>query len=305
VVLAWLGPALARSYSRPKQDFREAARLVASGSVPGSVVLCFGMGEDMYIPESLQYYLDIYGSPQRAVDGRTLDLVSALRIADGGQAWGLLYGEATPEEGAAARAAGFEAVRVFGLTVLRPVGVTRSGAEQAAAMLDWRSGAGADGDLAMSRAALTAASAGVDLGENLLPPPTRWAGAGEGGWELGVGAEVSPGGQGFTMRPENRESNIIFALEGARPGSEYLLTLRCRNADLRGAQRVFATAHSGQDWTGVFPSGLGFFCPRSVEWTEQGFAFALPDGSTTLKVWLRATGAGSAEFSYVQLREIR
>jgi hypothetical protein len=256
------------------------------------------MGDDMYIPESLQYYLDMHGSPQRAVDGRTLDYDSAQRLAGRGEAWGLLYGEATDEEAAAAREAGFEMLRVYGLTILRPVGATRTGVEQAAALLDWRSSAGTDGPLRMSRLAVQAASGG-EVGENLLPPPTQ------AGWELGAGAEVSPDGQGFTMRPENREPNAIFALEPVRPDSAYLLTFRCRNGALRGAQRVFATAHSEDEWRDVFPSGLGFLCPRSAEGTEQGFAFTMPDRSSTLKVWLRATGTGSAEFSNVRLREIR
>jgi hypothetical protein len=304
VVLAWLGSTVARSYSWPKQDFREAARLVASQSSPGSVVLCFGMRDDMYVPEGLQYYLDMYGAALKAVDGRTLDYASARTIAGGGETWGLLYGEATTEDEAAARGAGFEVVRVFGLAVLRPVGPTRTFVEHATALLDWRSGAGKDGSLEMSRLAVRAAS-GADLGENLLPPPAPPAGAGDGGWELGAGIEVSPDGQGFTMRPENREPNAIFTLESVRPGSEYLLTFRCRNGELRGGQRVYATAHAGENWLATYPGGLGFLCPRSAEWTEQGFAFAVPDNSSTLRVWLRASGTGTAEFSDVRLREIR
>jgi 4-amino-4-deoxy-L-arabinose transferase-like glycosyltransferase len=304
VVVAWLGSAVVRSYAWPKQDFREAARLVASQSSPGSVVLCFGMRDDMYIPEGLQYYLDMYGAPQKAVDGRTLDYASARRIADGGEVWGLLYGEAPAEDEVAAREAGYEVVRVVGLTVLRPVEAGQTAVDRATALLDWRSRAGKDGSLEMSRLAVRAAS-GSGLGENLLQQPTQLGGTGDGGWELAPGIEMSPDGQVFTMRPENREPNAIFTLENVRPGSEYLLTFRCRNSELRGAQLVFATAHSGSNWTGVFPGGLGFRCVGSEEQAEQGFAFVMPDNSTTLKVWLRATGTGSAEFSDVQLREIK
>ena len=124
-------------------------------------------------------------------------------------------------------------------------------------------------------------------------------------WALWPGVAVSPDGDGFTLRPENREANATFTIEGLPPGREYLLTFRCGNGDLRGGQRVFASAHAGDNWLATYPGGLGFLCPRNADSTEQGFALVVPPGTWAVAVWLRATGTGSATFTDVRLREIR
>jgi 4-amino-4-deoxy-L-arabinose transferase-like glycosyltransferase len=313
LLLAQALPALAQSYQRPKDQYREAAAQVLATSGPESVVLVLRPGPDLFVPESLGYYFWLHHSAIVAVEADKLDSQTAVRIAQGhGTVWGMVYTPLTPTEITQAEAAGLEVTRFPGRISLVRVTDAASPLQEAQTLLRW--GSAAEPRLQTSAALLQAVSANT-LGENLLPGPEAAqggvpgvvkAGDGPARWVLGPGTAALAADQGmFRLTTAEQEVNITLTTARVAPGKTYLLLFRYRNASLDGSQRVYAAAHNADlAWLDTFPDGLGYLCPRTPDWTRQGFAFTMPAATTAASIWLRATGSGSAEFRDIELRAL-
>jgi hypothetical protein len=94
----------------------------------------------------------------------------------------------------------------------------------------------------------------------------------------------------------------------ATAGDDLLVRFSYRNAGFSGQQLVLiSAADAGGHIVQEFPTGQGFpevngyQCLSSTDWTQGAFAFRVPPTTTTLTIWLRATGTGVAEFQDVEL----
>jgi 4-amino-4-deoxy-L-arabinose transferase-like glycosyltransferase len=312
-------PALANSYQIPKPDYRGTGTLIKSsvGDQANTVVLEMGMGSVVYFPESLQYYFDLWKSPIVVDDGRSLDYPSAVRLTQSSSAvWGLVYGGLSPDDMARANALGFEVLPMVGMTLLKPtVGTSVKEAED---LLRW--GSVTEPRLLLSIDLLQAVSGALSFGANQLDSPARATPPATGvtllggsepldHWTLWPDTSVSPDGTAFHLVTDRQTINLTWLTGLFVQGGKYALFFRCRNADLVGDQRVYVSAHSGNGgWLDTFPNGYGYLCPKSTGSTSegsQGFAFQVPAGTGQLRIWLRVTGSGAADFSNVELRQIR
>jgi hypothetical protein len=305
-----LGPALAQSYAMPKDDYRGAAAQIAATSPADSVVLTLNMGSTIFATESLDYYFWLRRWPIRVVDGAKLDYQTALGLAQGrGVVWAADFSPGE-EQSAGLSAAGLIAVSFGHFNLVRPPPAPPL--DQARRLLQW--GSARDPRLLTSLAWLTAVASPSTGGANLLSPATVLAPPGVGPrdgpagfdrWGLDPGAALRPGGEGFRLTTQEQEVNVTLTTGQLQAGRAYAVFFRYRNPDLQGAQRVYISALAAdQRWLDVFPDGLGYACPAAGDWARQGFAFTVPAATTTVILWLRVTGRGSAEFADVELRPL-
>ncbi len=312
-------PALAISYQVPNPDYRGAAMLIKSSvdNQANTVVLAMGMGSVVYVPESFQYYFDLWKSPIIVDDARSLHYPSAVRLTQSsGAVWGLNYGGLSPNDMARAKVLGFQVLPMVGLTLLKPTSGTP--VEEAEDLLRW--GSVAEPRLLPGIDFLQAVSGAQSFDANQLDPPARATPPAEGvtllggaepldHWTLWPGTSVSSDGTAFHLVTNQQTINLTWLTGRFVQGGKYALFFRCRNGDLEGDQRVYVSAHTGDGrWLDIFPSGYGYLCPKPTGSTSegiQGFAFQLPAGTSQLRIWLRVTGSGAADFSNVELRQIR
>jgi 4-amino-4-deoxy-L-arabinose transferase-like glycosyltransferase len=306
VLLVQAGTWTASAYALPKEDYRGAASYIREHSPSGGVVLALGAGKVVFFPESLQYYLDLWGAPVDVQDARMLDYTAASRIAMGGGAvWAVYYNQPSEEQLEQAQAQGLEVVKFHRVTLLRST-LAGSNADQARAILRW--GSAWEPRLTSSMKLIDVLEGVANLGDDLLPPPSRTAtaqsvGTMSVGWELPGSARVTEDGRAIVLLASGQELNARLALGDVLPGATYLLAFRCGGGAAEMSRQVFASVHNGDTWLDTFPTGTGYRC-RDGDGV-QGFAFTVPDEADALTIWLRATGTGSAEFSDVQLREIK
>jgi hypothetical protein len=304
VVLLQAGTWTATTYALPKDDYRGAAAYIREHSPSGAVVLALGAGPVVFFPESLQYYPDLWSVPVDVQDGRMLDYAAASRIAAGGGAvWVAYYNELSAEQVERARAQRLEVIRFHRVTLLRD-GVGGTIADQARAMLRW--GSVWEPRLTTSIRLIGVPEGRAALGDNLLPPPAEQGVPSAGGrpaWELPGPLRVAENGTAIVLLPSGGELNAKLNLREVLPGATYLLTFRCGGGAPDLSRQVFVSAHREDAWLDTFPTGTGYRCRDGG--ALQGFAFTVPDEANALTIWLRATGTGSAEYSDVQLREIR
>jgi 4-amino-4-deoxy-L-arabinose transferase-like glycosyltransferase len=308
-VVAQLSPALALSYSVPKDDFRGAARLIDTSSPPGSIVLAMHMGDTTFEVESLQYYFNLLHSEVSVVAASKLDLQSASRVVQGhGAVWAADFApQAAPEY----LAAGMKATSFGSFSVVSLDAAGSGMLDQAQRLLQW--GETSEPRLHTSLALLDAV-AHNSFGDNLLPgaealaptgqQPLNPAGVAER-WMQPSGAMLVAQLNGFHLTPSGQEVNVTLTTRLLKPGRSYVLLFRYRNWGFTGEHRVFVSAHDAiLGWLDTFPDAFGFPCDASTEWIQQGFAFTAPPGTTSAIVWLRANGRDAADFADVELRPL-
>ncbi len=55
----------------------------------------------------------------------------------------------------------------------------------------------------------------------------------------------------------------------------------------------------------VYPQWDGYTCLPDRDWTSGALAFRVPPTTTSVVIWLRARGQGTAQFDNIELRPVR
>ena len=99
--------------------------------------------------------------------------------------------------------------------------------------------------------------------------------------------------------------DITLSTSRLMPGKNYVILFHYRNKDLQGEQRVYLSMYtSGWKAIDTFPYRVGFLCPPNSE-LGSAFAFHVPDNAANAILSLKITGAGTAEFSSVEMRAVK
>jgi len=302
-------PALAAQYAMPKTDYRDATEhIIATGS-PNAVVFAVGTC-NYFILGPLDYYLWRRHSSIVVVDGGQLDDRVAARLRRGvGPVWDAVItgsgssGCAVPVDLAHAPTAGLAVTSYDEVALLRIRTPHLGAVAQAKALLRW--GSAYQPQLLSSLDLLNVLSSRAGIGLNLLPPATTIR-KGRERWSVPSEARALSDGSGFELAPGGGSMvNVTLITRHVTAGTHYLLSFSYHNSGLQGEQKVYvsALAPDGQ-WLNVFPNGAGYPCSPSADPTRGSFAFTTPAGTTSLIIWLRATGSGTAVFQTVRLQPV-
>jgi hypothetical protein len=301
-------PELKASYARPKEDYRAAARLIAGSGHPDTVVLALGQCAP-FVMKSLEYYFWRERSSvvvALAPELNRTDLNNRVFEALGGQngdVWGAVFAACDPpDDFSHAENTDVRIVSLPGLSLIRSVekGSPQPPFQQAVELLNWASVFQPD---AAGSAELLGALSRGRLGENELPEPRAVLPTRSPGWSLGPGIRVSGSGREFVLQPAGLEINVT-ATAAVKPGTSYVLSFRWRGLGFSGEQRVsVATQRADGSWNAVFPNGGGYQCAPGP-WRSGAFTFTIPPHTTTIQVWLRAKGAGTAYYGTPTLRQL-
>jgi mannosyltransferase len=299
-------PELKASYARPKEDYRAAARLIAGSGHPDTVVLALGQCAP-FVVRSLEYYFWREHSAVVVVRGLELDdrVFNALGRGNG-DVWGAVFTACQPPDDVNRSPQGeFELTRFPGVVLAKEKSTTasRTAFQRAAALLHW--GSAFEPELASSAALLTGLKSGR-FSENLLPVPGALSTLPEAlRWRPDPGTRVSQAGQTFVLRPDDRMVNVTISVT-ATPGEQYLLSFSYLNGALKGEQRVYVTANRADgSWADIFPNGGGYLCSPAAERKSGTFGFTVPPQATSITLWLRATGTGTASYDSPLLRRLQ
>jgi 4-amino-4-deoxy-L-arabinose transferase-like glycosyltransferase len=292
-------PGLAVVYAHPKDDYRGVAAHLIAVSSPEAVVLAIGHHSE-FIIWGLDFYLWRQRSPIAVFDAARLDdrVVRRLQISRG-EVWAAVF-HGPPTE---VPTAGLSLARFTGIGLIRPNGSSVEPMRDAEALLTWARRL--HPSLAGSADILHALSTGLNLGPSMLPPAGTAIAPSTGrvreSWTLPARAEIV--GAVFRLLSGSRV-DVTFETARIEPGSSYVISFRYRTPDRRGRPRVYvSTHHEDGDWLEIFPTGAGYPCALSVEWTYGAYGFTVPSEARSLVVWLRAEG-GLAEFRDVELRPV-
>jgi 4-amino-4-deoxy-L-arabinose transferase-like glycosyltransferase len=301
LVLLQALPALASSYGTPKDDWRGAAEHIAANSSPDSVVISVGNYSDWAVL-CLGYYFQQLHAPIRVIDAlqMTSNDVAVLK-QNAGMTWGVVNHPSADQLRLIASSG--DEITAF-VDVTRLIYVVRSTVpglsmlDQARRLLRWET------PLAPSlsaQAGMLDLDAGEgSLGANLVPPPGPTA---ENGWVYGPG--VSASGGTLLLRPNGEQINGAFNVSGLGGGDNVLVLFDDLAQGFHGSLAVYAAALDGHGrQIGAFPSA-GFSCPVSQDWTRSYFAFQLPAGTSTLVLFFRGSGTGTAAFRSIQLSKLQ
>ncbi len=309
LLLAQTTPALAAQYAMPKTDYRDATEHIIATSSPDAVVFAVGTC-NYFILGPLDYYLWLRHSSIVVLDGGQLDDRVAARLRRGaGPVWDAVItgsgssGCAVPVDLAHATTAGLAVTSYDEIALLRTRAWRLDAVAQAKALLRW--GSAYQPQLLSSLDLLNVLSSRARIGPNLLPPPTT-VGTGRDRWSVPSDARALPDGSGFELSPGGGGMvNVTLTTRHVTAGTHYLLSFSYRNGSLQGEQKVYGSALSpGGQWLSVFPNGAGYSCSPATDPTRGSFAFTAPAGTTSLIIWLRATGSGSAIFQTVRLQPV-
>lgn len=299
LVLIQVVPALAAQYSTPKDDWRDSAAFIKANSTPGSMVISIGNYSDWAVI-CLGYYFRESGTAVRLSDGMQLtsDDVSALD-EPGGAVWGVLN-HPSPAQLDLFTSSTDETVSFVDVT--KTIYVVRTPArlamlDQARRLLRWE---------APLEPSLDATSGMLDVialqrtpGPNVVPAPET-AGS---GWSFTSGAAAAAGV--VALRPSGSEVDATFTTATFAPGDDLLLAFDHRAHLAGGQQLVFAVAFDAQGHQlASAPSGAGYRCAPTDDWTTSYFALHVPAGAANVVLFFRASGSGTADFQNIQLSRI-
>jgi mannosyltransferase len=297
-------PALANSYTVPKDDYRGAATRILAASSPRSVVLALG-GGDAFISQSLGYYFWLLHSAVRVVNGSELDSLTVARLKHrDSRVWGAVFTSDGSNYFTTGPPHGFDVVPLVGITLLHPRNQTTSPIRQAMTLLQW--GSKFQPELAASASLLKVLDGSVTLGVNVLPPLSRFGPQpAPGAWWLTSGATLSADSHHFTLVTTGPEVDAVSTADIAKLHQQEVLSFQYHDGGSSAQPKVYVVANglNGQILN-TFPNGAGYVCPQSRAWTSAAFALRVPPGTGNLTIWLRTEGAGSTEFKDVQLRSL-
>jgi hypothetical protein len=293
-------PALATSYNAPKNDWRSVAAHIAVTRSPGSVVLAIGNYSDWSVL-CLQYYFREMRYPITVVDGRQITSDVADRLArSNGPTWGVIdYPSAAQQSWMdTATAVKTDFLDATGtIHVIRATDSALSATDQAIQMLRWE--IPLEPQLKPSASLLDLQSGRVTVGPNLIQ---AMPGA---GWLLSPGAAGA--GATIVLAPTTAAptANAYFTMSPPPSGSDFMVSFEHRAPSLVGLQTVSALAFDKADQViAVYPYDRGYVCAPSETWTRSYFAFAMPQGTTSLVLVFQANGRGTAEFRSMQLNSL-
>jgi len=309
LLLAQTTPALAAQYAMPKTDYRDATEHIIATSSPDAVVFAVGTC-NYFILGPLDYYLWRRHSSIVVMDGGQLDDRVVARLRRGvGPVWNAVItgpgssGCAVPVDLAHAPTAGLAVTSYDEIALLRTRTRRLGVVAQAKTLLRW--GSAYQPQLLSSLDLLNVLSSRARIGPNLLPPPPTIR-TGRERWSVPSDARALPDGSGFELSPGGGGMvNVTLTTRHVTAGTHYLLSFSYHNGSLQGEQKVYVSALTpGGQWLGVFPNGAGYSCSPATDPTRGSFAFTAPAGTTSLIIWLRATGSGSAIFQTVRLQPV-
>jgi hypothetical protein len=297
VLLLQAVPALASSYAIPKDDYRAAAMHVAAASPPGSVVLALGQYSS-WATDCFGYYLRQLHANVQVVDSNEINSDNVSNLTAGpGVVWGALVFPTRAELAASADTVRNDFTDSTGdVHLYRATDSSLDRAGQAQALMRWEQPQ--QPQLSAVVKLLQWIGGEAQLGPNLVTAP------GSDGWVLDRQTTTAAGT--VTLSPDGSKPDIDATYTAKIAADrDFILQLQCRNALRQGSQSIFAVALDGAGSTlGVYPDGDGLPCEKPADWTRRFFAFDVPNGTAGIKVVLRASGAGVAEFESVELRTL-
>jgi len=292
-------PADAAAYQRAKgSDYRGAVDRILSSDSERPVVLVVGQNPDWVIP-GIRYYAWARRSSLQVIDALKLDRGALATLQSATSLW--TAGWAGPTVPATDPAG--PARELYADVWLLP---TRgSVASRADAVLEWAQQF--EPELGAARELVAFTSGGGRVGPELLPPPSQ--SAHETGapfldrWTLQPHVTVAANGDGFVLQPAGSDVNAIYATQSLATGGNYLLSVDCDPKALAGSLHVFVVLQSPNGST-VLPDGAGYTCPTASVATNALIAFSVTTPSTTMTIWLRASGVGTGTFFEPSLRSL-
>jgi Dolichyl-phosphate-mannose-protein mannosyltransferase len=297
-------PDIAHYYEVPKDDYRGVADHILATDPIGPVILTLGDCSS-FVTESLSYYFWLRSSSAVIVDALQLDdrAVEALHRTPS-SAWGALFDACNSRDSRTLSNVGLQIRQFVGLTLLRSEAPDATALEQAKTILRWASAF--HPQLADSASLFDALAGNTALGANVLPLPDISRGeTGQPTWSFWSGAEFKAYPGTFVLNSNGPMANATVNYS-TTPRIKYVLSFQYLNADFRGTQAVFVSAHGVRgEWLDIFPTGAGYPCSKANQWSRGAFAFVVPETTNYLTIWLRATGSGTSEFQNVELRQVQ
>ena len=296
-------PEVAQFYEQPKDDYRGIADYILASN-PGSPVI-LAMGDcSAFVTTSLSYYFWLRGSPAVVLDELLLDDHSVAALTrPSASVWGAWFDGCNAPDSTRLSNTGIHIRQFAGLTLVWPESNAAPALVQSETIFRWlslyRPQASDSLDL------LEALAGSQPTGKNVLPEPgVTPAESAQAPWAFGQGAEFKVAVATMVLHAAGPMVNatVNYSLT---PQSKYVLSFQYLNADFRGEQAVFVSAHAMDGaWLDIFPTGDGYACSSAAQWHSGAFAFVAPERTAYVTVWLRATGSGVAEFRNVELRQV-
>lgn len=293
-------PAAAQAYTRAKgSDYRGAVDVMLADDPARPVVLVVGDNPDWTV-DGLDYYAWARGSRLAVIDALKLNAGSITTLEAATSVWAAAL--ATPGV-TDPTSSGLQATAFTDIWIVRPGAGSAGPIATVRSILEW---AGTfEPRLAATAKLLDYLRGAGTLGPELLPPPAMSQPQDQAPplerWILQPGASLSAETGGFDLEPAGGSVNVYLTTTTLAAGRPYVLAFSCQASGLRGSANVFVVAGgpSGQE---AFPDGAGYACLGSTQPDEGVVAFTMPDDATSVTLWLRATGTGSATYAQVSLR---
>ncbi|MES2209886.1 MAG: glycosyltransferase family 39 protein [Chloroflexota bacterium] len=293
-------PADAAAYTRAKgSDYRGAVDLMYRTDPGRPMVLVFGNNPDWTVG-GLDYYNWIRGSRLTVIDALKFSAENMKVLEGATTAWGAAFNAPDLPDPAAGNLDGGLFADFW---LVRPAAGNGPAIEQARSILRWA--ASFEPQITATTRLFDVLQGHGTLGTDVLPSPP--ASRPETGsppldtWILQPGSSLSADGRSFKLDPGGLSTNVYLTTLNLTPGLQYVVSFSCGTSQLIGSANVFVVADvpTGQ---AAFPDGAGYAC-HGTEIPEQAvFAFTMPDDATSARVWLRATGSGTATYEQVSLR---
>lgn len=296
-------PADAAAYTRAKgSDYRGAVDAMLEADPGHPMVLVVGENPDWTV-SGLDYYSWVRGSRLAVRDALKLNEDDVKGLEGGTSVWGAVLNApdlpSPPTEDIAAS--------LFAdIWLLRPVAAQAAPIDQARSILSW--GASFEPEVTATLQLIEVLQGHSTPGPELLPSAIASQREGStpslGGWILQPGTSVSADGGAFVLEPGGQSINVYLTGLVLQPRGQYILSFSCGSSELVGTASVFAVVDGPEGQT-AFPDGAGYQCRGSPQPDQGVFAFTAPDSATSVTVWLRAAGSGTAGFERVSLRSLQ
>jgi len=296
-------PADAAAYTGAKgSDYRGAVDAMLDADRGHPVVLVVGENPEWTVM-GLGYYSWVRGSRLTVLDALKLSADSVKIVQSAMTVWGAVLnspGLPSPATG------GLTAGLFSDIWLLRPGAGQAASIDQARSILSWA--ASYEPEITASTRLIDVLQGHSTPGPELLPSPTASQREADplplDRWILQPGSSLSPDGSTFVLDPGGRSIYVYLTTLDLKPGGQYLISFSCRTSEPVGAAIVFVVA-DGPTGSTAFPDGAGYQCRGSPDPDQGVFAFTMPDGATSARVWLQAMGTGTASFQRVSLRSLQ
>jgi hypothetical protein len=293
-------PADADAYQRQKgSDYRGAVDRILSSDDERPVVLVVGQNPDWRVEPGLRYYAWARRSSLQVIDALKIDKEALATLQSATSLW--TAGWAGPTVPATDPPG--PARELYNDVWLLPT--YGSVASRAEAVLDWAQQW--EPEVGAARKLVAFASGRGTPGPELLPPPTKSVVEGTepslGSWVLQPHVTVAANGKGFVLQPVGNDVDAIYVTRSLQARGNYLFSVGCDPNGITGSLRVFVVLEWSAGST-VLPDGAGYTCPVGSTPAQVLIPFSVTAPSTTMTIWLRATGVGVGTYSDPSLRSM-